>query len=392
MLSDRTLFRAALLGSAFALTAFIPAGAQAQTYKILHSFAGAPGDGSTPYADLQLDSAGNLYGTAGGGGAHNAGVIFKLAPDGTETVLYSFTGGADGSNPNTGVTLDEATGDLYGTTTYGGSSGCGGSGCGVIWKLAAKGTYTVLHALDGGADGAGPAGRLIRDALGNFYGVASGGGASADGTVFELTAKGRFKALHAFSGTPGDGANPGSRLETDKAGNLYGVTGAGGAGNYGTVFKVAPDGTETVLYNFTGQSDGGLPAGGLARDKQGNLYGTTIFGGSGDNGVVLKLAQDGSLSVLHTFAGGADGANPQGDLLRTKAGKLYGATNVGGAHNDGTVFELDPDGTETVLHSFAGADGAIPVAGLARSHGVLYGTTAFGGVHGDGVVFRVKEK
>jgi uncharacterized repeat protein (TIGR03803 family) len=181
-------------------------------------------------------------------------------------------------------------------------------------------------------------------------------------------------------------------LERDKAGTLYGVTGAGGVGNYGTVFKLASDGTETVLYNFTGQSDGGLPAGGLERDKQGSLYGTTIFGGSGDNGVAFKLAQDGSYSVLHTFAGGADGANPQGDLLRTKTGKLYGATNVGGAHNDGTVFELDPDGTETVLHSFDGGDGAIPVAGLAKSHGVLYGTTAFGGAHGDGVVFSMKEK
>ncbi|MBV9571721.1 MAG: hypothetical protein JO056_10820 [Alphaproteobacteria bacterium] len=358
-------------------------------YKVLYNFAGGRTDGAHPDADLILQG-GNLYGTTELGesdGLLGPGTVFKLTLNGKETVLHVFDYD-HGNGPQAGVTLDRATGELYGSTTDGGAYGRG-----ILFKLNAHGKEIVLHNFNPNIDGNFPRGRLIRDPLGNLYGIASSLGGSNDGTIYKLAANGTFTVLHTFIGS--DGEDPAARLDRDKAGNLYGTTFFGGDDNSGTVFKLTPEGTFTTLYTFTGGVDGSRPAGGLVRDKSGNLYGTTLLGGVADMGVVFKLAPDGKETVLHSFKGGTDGAHPEADLRRI-GNTLYGTTGTGGGACDcGTVFRMSLDGAETILHSFAGSpsDGANPYAGLVEGkNGILYGTTDNGGASGHGVVFSVKNK
>ncbi|HEX3653780.1 MAG TPA: choice-of-anchor tandem repeat GloVer-containing protein [Rhizomicrobium sp.] len=395
MFSNRTCLASAFLAPALAFALFTPAAHAGTGERVLHSFSGS--DGSYPNADLAFDAGSNLYGTASNGGDSNWGTIFKLDPVGNYSVLYSFTGGADGQTPAGGVTIDDATGDLYGTATFGGEAANG-----VIYKLSATGKLTVLHAFDGANDGASPAGTLVRDKVGNFYGAAEFGGTGDDGTIFKLTAKGKLTVLHAFNGS--DGIFPQGTLVRDRAGDLYGIAGQGGASGAGTVYRVAADGTFTLLYAFSGSSDGGYPVGGLALDKQGNLYGTTQLGGTSGTGVIFELSPKGKETVLYNFTDGSDGAFPQGDLLRDKSGALYGTAESGGIVNCegiscGTVFELAPGGTYKVLYSFLGGDdGAFPYAGLTAKGKKLFGTTYLGGGSHNcmnsscGTVFSVKKQ
>jgi uncharacterized repeat protein (TIGR03803 family) len=307
---------------------------------VLYSFTGGA-DGAKPLAGLIRDLAGNLYGTTFSGGASGYGVVFKLDTTGTETVLHSFTEKPGGANPEAGLIQDSA-GNLYGTTGGGGASGLG-----VAFKLDTTGTEKLLHSFTGGADGESPQAGLIRDAAGNFSGTTyKGGGASGCGdrgcgVVFKLDTTGTETVLYSFPGTEADGAYPYSGLIRDSAGNLYGTTYAGGASHNGVVFKLDTTGTETVLYSFIGGVDGGLPYAGLTRDLAGNLYGTTYSGGASNNGVVFKLNETGE-TVLYSFTGGADGANPRAGLIRDSAGNLYGTTLSGGTSNQGVVFMLKP--------------------------------------------------
>jgi uncharacterized repeat protein (TIGR03803 family) len=393
MFSNRAMFACAFLASAFALPVLASDAQATNGERVLHRFSGD--DGSYPNADLAFDDAGNLYGTASNGGANNLGTIFRLDPRGKYSALYSFTGEADGQTPAGGVTVDETTGDLYGTATFGGDGGNG-----VIYRLSSKGKLTVVHAFDGTNDGTSPVSTLVRDKLGNFYGAAEFGGAGDDGTIFELSAKGKLKVLRAFNGS--DGIFPQGSLVRDAAGNLYGIAGQGGASGAGTVYRIAGDGTFTLLYSFSGGSDGGYPVGGVALDKRGNIYGTTQEGGAAGTGVIFELSPKGKESVLYTFTGGSDGGFPQGDLLRDKSGALYGTTESGGIVNCGgigcgTVFELAPDGTYQVLSSFMGGeDSAFPYAGLSARGRKLFGTTYLGGGSTNcmnsscGTVFSVK--
>ncbi|HEX3653783.1 MAG TPA: choice-of-anchor tandem repeat GloVer-containing protein [Rhizomicrobium sp.] len=379
----RSAFLSVVAVCTFAVTA------PAKPYKVLHDFAGPSSDGSYPYNNVSFGPDGTLYGAANLGGAADAGVIFKIAPDGTYTVLHSFDGGSGGSDPNAGVTLDPASGDLYGTTTFGGNANCR-NGCGVLYQRSADGTFKVLHSFNS-EDGRYPAGQLTRDKLGNIYGVATSGGPNLGGAVFEYSAEGVFTVLHAFSGD--DGFEPQGSLLLDRAGNLYGVTNSGGADEYGTVFKLTPKGKLTTLYSFTGGNDGGYPSGGLDRDSAGNLYGATNLAGNGSTpfGTVFRLAPDETLATLYAFTGGADGGYPEGNILQSK-GRLYGTTTAGGGNDDGVVYEIDAaGGSETVLHSFADSDGANPQAGLTKNHRLLYGTASGGGANGYGVVFRLKK-
>jgi uncharacterized repeat protein (TIGR03803 family) len=358
--------------------------------RVLHSFTGAP-DGALPYVGVIRDNAGNLYGTTTSGGANNDGAIFKLAPDGTETVLHSFTG-SDGNYPQGDLIFDQTTGAVYGNALYGGASGYG-----VVFELAPDGTYTVLHAFTNGSDGGFPVGHLIRDRAGNFYGVAQLGGATGYGVIYELASDGTFTVLHNFAGS--DGSYPVSGLTRD-ARNFYGTALSGGANNNGVAYKLTADGTFTVLHAFAGGSDGINPYGGVTKDKLGDLYGDTYGGGGGANcsggcGVVYKIAPDGTYSILHAFTGGADdGANPEADLLRTRSGKLYSTTYAGGTLNQGTVFEITPHGAEKILHSFIGgaSDGAYPSSRLIKDKdGNFYGTTNDGGSSSVGTVYTMKK-
>ena len=356
---------------------------------VLYSFNGGA-DGAVPEASVIGDGAGNLYGTTNSGGASNAGVVFRLDAMGQETVLYSFTGGSDGGYPYSGVIRD-AAGNLYGTTTYG-----GGAGLGVVYKVDATGHETVLHSFTGAADGGHPNAALTLDAKGNLYGTTVNSGAGFGGVVFRMDPVGNETVLHSFSGE--DGVEPYGGVIGDGAGNLYGTTFYGGASNNGVVYKLDAKGNETVLYNFTGGADGGEPQVGVIRDAEGNLYGTTLFGGGGDCpygcGVVFKLDAAGQQSVLHTFTGGADGANGYADpgLICDEEGNLYGTTsNGGGPASAGVVFELDPGGQESVLYTFPGAsDGANPNAGvIGDGKGNLFGTTYSGGPANAGVVYQL---
>ena len=245
-------------------------------------------------AGLIMDKSKNLYGTTTTGGAYGNGAVFKVTPSGDETVLYSFGGYPDGNTPWGGVIMDTA-GSLYGTTFYGG-------------------TYD-------------------------------------DGTVFTLSPSGTETVLHNFSAYigSGDGAYPLDSLIMDKSGNLYGTTEQGGAYGYGTVFELTPAGVETLLYSFGSQPGDGsnaYPYAGVIRDAKGNLYGTTIFGGADNDGMVFKVFNKGGVwkeTILHTFVGApGDGWRPFAGLIMDKAGHLYGATYYGGAYNNGTVFEVTP--------------------------------------------------
>jgi uncharacterized repeat protein (TIGR03803 family) len=354
---------------------------------VLYTFPGGA-DGQWPFAGLVRDSAGNLYGTTYQGGVANAGcpygcgVVFKLDTTGHETVLYSFTGGADGGFPAAGLTLDSA-GNLYGTTTYGGASGAG-----VVFEVNASDQETALYSFTGGADGAEPRAGVIRDAKGNLYGTTSGGGAANQGVVYKLDAAGHETVLHSFTGGA-DGCGTRAGVIRDSEGNLYGTTEEGGvAGGLGVVFKLDAAGQETALYSFPGAAGGTSPEGVIA-DSAGNLYGTA-GGGAANWGLVYKLGPAGHQTVLYNFTGGADGANPYGGLIRDQAGNLYGTTPAGGS-GAGVVYKLDAAGHQTVLYTFTGgADGGKPYAGVIRdAAGNLYGTATSGGTAGAGVVFKL---
>ena len=412
--STETFVAAAAIAIAFSLGS---AGAQANgTEKTLYKFLGGS-DGALPYGSLTSDGSGNLYGTTTGGGGgsceEGCGVVFGIAPGRKEQVLYTFTGGTDGREPEGGLIADSAD-NIYGTTDFGGDLSCqagGGEGCGTVFKLAPDGTESVLYAFQGGSDGWEPFGNLVADPSGNLYGVTAHGGSfngsdceeDGCGTVFEVEPDGTKITLHAFqSGNDGDGPFGGVIL--DSAGNLYGTTGGGGEAGYGTVFKIAPDGTETILYAFQGGADGAGPVG-VTIDGAGNLFGATVEGGDctlqfyeDDCGTVYKLAADGTKTLLHDFQGGTDGLGPWAPVILDGKGNLYGTTWLGGSAyckqgGCGTVFEVTAKGHEKVLYAFSGSHGRYPFTAslLLGAHGDLFGTTTQGGKDNHGVVFKLNK-
>jgi len=336
------------------------------------------------------DLAGNLYGTTEFGGPDNAGVVYRMNADGQETVLYNFTGGADGGHPEAGVIRDSA-GNLYGTTAE------GGSGYGVVYKLDASGQETVLYKFMDQLDGGRPYAGVIRDSAGNLYGTTVEGGSFLSGVVYKLNTTGQETVLYSFTGGT-DGSGPDAGLVLDSAGNLYGTTSYGGAG-YGVVFKVNAASQYSVLYTFTGGADGAYPLASVIRDSAGNLYGTTSGGGMANDGVVYKVDTTGHETALYSFTGAADGGYPEAGVIRDSAGNLYGTTFEGGDSGSncyiyngcGMVYKLNTAGDLIVLYTFTGgADGAQPYAGvIGDSECNLYGTTGFGGSESAGVVFKL---
>jgi uncharacterized repeat protein (TIGR03803 family) len=388
-------------------TVLAPQFAEAQTFTVLHAFKGGT-DGFWPDGGLGRDASGNLYGVTNAGGGSPAchegcGTIYKVDTHNKETILYSFTGGADGSYPFP-VVLDAAD-NLYGTTIWGGNPNCDGyASCGVVFKLDTKGKFAVLHTFTGGSDGANPEATLVLDAEGNLYGTTLTGGAGGGcanqyppgcGVVFKVDKSGNETILLAFDGT--HGSNPSGSLLLDEQGTLFGTTTQGGIYNNGTVFKLKKSRKEIVLHNFTGNSpDAGDPYDGLVRDSAGNLYGTTEGHPEGSNifGTVFKLSdQGGPMTELFSFDL-VDGGYPLAGLVREKAGNLYGTTNSGGggcqANVCGTVYKVDKNGNETILYNFQGkGDGGNPGSLLVLDGaGNLYGTS-LPGAHNDGVVFEI---
>ena len=310
-----------------------------------------------------------------------------------ETTIYSFAGGTDGVKPRAGL-IQGSDGNFYGTTAFGGG-GCYGVGCGTVFKITSQGQETVLHSLSGSIIQPPTIAGVIQGSDGNFYGTTVAGADKNDtGTVFKLTPQGQETILYKFTGG-NDGAYPEAGLLQASDGNFYGTTYFGGGGSNlgsGTVFKVTPQGKETVLYRFTGGNDGENPQAQLIQASDGNLYGTTYQGGNNGVGTVFKVTLQGQETVLHRFTGITDGAYPNG-LIQAKDGNFYGTTINGGATNKGTVFKVTPQGQETVLYKFAGVnDGEYPFAGLLQaSDGNFYGTTQWGGsaTNGSGTIFRI---
>jgi uncharacterized repeat protein (TIGR03803 family) len=380
------------LATLLTLLCVLAASASAQTFSLLRQFRSGPG-GINPYAGVVLDARGNLYGTMYNDGALASGTVFRLSAAGKEKVLYNFAGiGGDGAFPYFGSLARDSSGTLYGTTYDGGiySQFCLFS-CGTVFKVDASGKETVLYRFTAtGGDGQNPWQGVIRDPAGNLYGTTFTGGTTGSGTVFTVDPSGKETILYSFRGST-DGGFPYGGLVRDAKGNLYGTTSGGGSSFGGTVFTVDPSGVETVLYNFIGGADGGAPQAGLIRDSAGNLYGTTYVGGAAALGTVFKVNIQDQETVLYSFTGGADGANPAyGSLVRDRTGNLYGTTQTGGSSGFGIVFKIDTTGKETVLHSFSGSDGKIPYGTLALDKaGNLYGTTSAGGAYGGGVVFKI---
>jgi uncharacterized repeat protein (TIGR03803 family) len=357
--------------------------------------------GEEPFAGVIRDSAGNLYGTAYGGGASDKGVVYKLDTSGKEKVLYSFCSQpkcVDGANPLVGVIRDSA-GNLYGTTYNGGASNGG-----VVYQVDKSGNETVLYSFctqTKCADGVYPEAGVIRDSAGNLYGTTVGGGASNDGVVYKLDTSGDETVLYSFCSQPNcaDGAMPAAGVVADSAGNLYGTTYQGGGSNVGVVYKLETSGNETVLHSFCPHkvcTDGRSPLAGVIRDSAGNLYGTTSYGGASGTGVVYKVETSGKETVLYSFCSPStcpDGAFPQAGVIRDSAGNLYGTTAAGGL-GYGAVYKLNTSGKETVLYSFCPDQdcGSEPQSSLVLDEaGNLYGTTPLGGsLNSYGIVFELK--
>jgi uncharacterized repeat protein (TIGR03803 family) len=368
--------------------------------KTLHHFSGD--DGKYPDAPLIRDGQGNFYGTTSRGGTHDSGTIFKLSPPHKLTVLYSFTGGADGSFPGGRMVMD-AGGNLYGMASNGGVEHAG-----TIYKYAPGGSFEILYAFNGRRHGEAPVGGLIMDAAGNLYGMTDIGGKFDWGTVFKIAPNKKLTVLHSFD-VHSEGAEPSGPLLLDSGGNLYGTTAQIGLHGGGALFKLAPAGDGsyvwTLLHAFCAFQSGcneGQAQYGVIADASGNLYGTTGGGGPYGGGIIYKLAPDGALTVLHSFGGltedrNPDGAGLQGPLVMDLEGNFYGVTSGRGKKGAccGTLFRLDADGTEQVLYyfRFLGAGGRTPRAGVFRDEaGFLYGTTANGGSDDHrseyGIIFR----
>ncbi|HUB67519.1 MAG TPA: choice-of-anchor tandem repeat GloVer-containing protein, partial [Candidatus Methylacidiphilales bacterium] len=380
-----------------------------QQYVILHNFddGSVPNDGQNPYANVIQGSDGNFYGTTYEGGAANDGTIFKITPQGTVTILHNF---GDGSVPNDGgepiaSLVQGSDGNFYGTT-YGG----GASGDGTVFKMTPQGAMTILHSFGDGTipnDGAYTYAALIQASDGNFYGTTIGGGTAGGGTVFEITAQGVLMILHNFGdgSIPNDGQNPYGGLIQGSDGNFYGTTEQGGmegTANDGTIFKMTPQGTVTILHNFGDGSvpnDGNGPGPGavLIQALDGNFYGTTTGGGAANDGTVFKMTPQGTVTILHNFGDGSvpnDGVWPYAGVIQGSDGNFYGTTYEGGTANEGAIFEITPQDTVTILHNFGDGsvsnDGVWPSAAVIEgSDGNLYGAASSGGSANFGIVFEL---
>jgi len=387
-------------------------GLSAQTFTTLYSFDAA--DGEFPGAALVQGTDGNLYGTTANGGPNlGIGTVFKITPRGELTTLYTFCPNfppncPDGSTP-AGSLVQAPNGDFYGTTLFGGAYGGG-----TIYKITANGALTTLYSFcQQGVcpNGYGPPVHLTVSLDGDLYGTTIGGGISSNctvnnatgcGTIFRITPRGRFTTLFSFcvqSGCP-DGSEPTSLIQAAD-GEFYGIAAAGGAYGSGTIFKMSPGGSPETVYTFCAQSgctDGALPIG-LVQAADGNLFGTTVFGGVIGRGTVFRLTPAGALTTLHSFRCSSalcpEGRFPNGGLIQGTDGNFYGTTPDGGISGaaGGTIFKITPSGELTTLYNFCPVAcilGGYPQAGLTQgTDGTFYGTASEDGTYKFGSVFSL---
>jgi len=399
--------RAIAAAAGFATSAVATASYQIILETVIHAFNyGVNGstDGEFGYSALIQGSDGNFYGTTTGGGAFagnsDGGTFFRVTPAGVTTTLYSFGATATGLSVPYAPLVEGKDGDFYGTTDEGGAYGFGG-----IFKVTPDGRETVVYSFD--AVGVANFGNTASNGLvlgtdGNFYGMTQeGGGSGCFGTVYKLSTSGGVTTLDCFPPVPGDtaGSEPMGNLIEASDGNFYGTNLSGGTYGLGSVFKITPTGKLTVVHSFgnldgTGAYDGAMPLAGLVQATDGNLYGTTLAAGGNDGGIVFRITLAGYETVLHSFDlmsySSTDGSTPQSSLIQGSDGNLYGTTGFGGINGEGTIYRISLSGTETVLLSFDGDHGASPQASLIEApNGDLYGITTEGGAANQGVVFKL---
>jgi uncharacterized repeat protein (TIGR03803 family) len=387
-----------------AIVVFSAVHAQSQVFHLIHSFASTLGDGNEPNAGLVADAAGNFYGTTWSGGHSmncpngGCGSIFERFSNGGFGLIYSFTGGNDGSNPAADLIVG-SNGNLYSTTQFGGPTGSGT----VFEFVPSTGIKTVLHLFGGGvSDGCTPIGGLVQVPNGDLYGTTTACGQFGGGVVFSLSPGGGYQVLHHF-GQGLDGVGPQGDLALVN-GVIYGTTQVGGnnrtscVNGCGTIFSLL-GGTYSVVYNFGNVANDGLfPESGLLRDAQGNLFGSTVSGGANNFnctpacGTVFELRLGAhQTKTLYTFTANNDGFGPRGRVT-LYGGNLFGATGSGG-NNCGAVFQVTLAGVETTLHTFNGpTDGCNGIGSVIVSSGpVIYGVTRHSGIAQDGTVFEILE-
>jgi uncharacterized repeat protein (TIGR03803 family) len=386
------IFHAAL--ALAAITFSLAVCAQAQTFTTLANFTG--GNGQSPYYGSLIQATnGNYYGTTHNGGKNGGGTFFEVTPAGKITDLYNFcaqTNCTDGSNPWSAPVL-ASDGNFYGTTNIGGAYGDG-----TIFKMTIGGKLTTLYSFcpAGGSctDGVYPVG-LVQASNGNLYGTTSNGGSTGGGTLFEISTGGTFKLLYTFCSKNHctDGSYQLSGPMQASNGNLYGTTDTGGAHGDGTVYEITPAGLFKTLYSFCPQSgcpDGSTPFGSLTEDSSGNLYGTTQYGGANGYGTVFEITTTSELIVLHSFDS-TDGAYALAPPMQANDGNFYGVTNGGGTSGGGTIYEITSAGVFSSLYNFCSASsctGDSPGFALAQAtNGEFMGTTINGGSGPDGTVF-----
>jgi uncharacterized repeat protein (TIGR03803 family) len=379
------------LGLLFGYCMAVAITSSAQTLTTLVNFSGS--DGNQPqYMQLLQATDGYLYGTTEFGGSTGHGTIFKMTTSGTLTSLYSFTAGNDGEYPAAGL-VQGVDGNFYGTTRTGGAH-C----CGTVFKITPSGTFTTIYSFRGTPDGSGLYAPLVVGTDGNLYSTTGVGGANGSGMIFKITPSGTVTTLYSFCPQPGctDGKTPYSGLVLAKDGNFYGVTNSGGSPGYGVVFKITPNGAYSVLHNFDFNNEGGNPRATVMQANDGNFYGTTYLGGSADSGTVYKLTPGGTFTLLFTFCRQLDcsvGGQPLAGVIQASDGNLYGTT-TGGNTGHGTIYKITPSGTASLLYTFCThqgcPDGNGPWGGLMQaSNGYFYGTTNGGGAHNDGTIYSL---
>lgn len=375
-------------GSAFALSA------QLTVLRDFGPVTGTDAQDQGAVARMKAGPGGAMYTTSPGGGQYGAGTVYKITPDGTLTVLYSFGGTpTDGVGPGAGLLL-AADGTFYGTTGSDGS----GSGAGTIFSITPAGAYAQLHVL-GSNEGSRPGASLVQAADGVLYGVASEGGAfdtpgqgPGDGNVFKFST-GVFSVVHSFNGATGDGETPFGALVRGGDGNLYGLTLFGGQPRgIGALYRVGPDGTTKVVHSFGNcESEGYYPTGDMVLAPDGNLYGTTSSGGTHNRGTLFRFSPDGTLSTLYSFGSiEGDGDHPEHGLVLGNDGRLYGTTSQGPVAPGGMFFAFSLEGTYTVLATLGSGPPDIATPGpLAEgAPGIFYGTATHG-ANGTGAVFKL---